>query len=387
MLTLHGGSTTHGIRWSKIASGALLSCLLVQAQASTPASPDELQRVKAYGDVSIAQDSVAHWGPWEEFAPPAAPPEAVGYPPLAAEDLYLPVPQLTPTEGLCTPGGICGFGAFTTLGSPDTHPYQLRASASGEPTGQDALPASIVVWGQTLSTGALLMPQSPALSLQGGTYASADQRYEAYVEGGHYYFDPAAVSAAWYQGSVSEANTDNPDSPAQRIWGMAGIVTPTADMLRLPLSTPQATYIGYDSDREGPYNGAPNVVLHVDFARQSLTGVINGGKDGGLGGSVQTSPGQSSNTLARGAVGFEFSGQIRGSNFTSTQVSAPDAQRISGSVVGAFFGAGATAVGGVTDIIKTTNNTAPASYQDARFVSPFVAVREDHLKITERQLD
>jgi hypothetical protein len=111
----------------------------------------------------------------------------------------------------------------------------------------------------------------------------------------------------------------------------------------------------------------PNVILNVKFGDGTFTGSFNGGADGKV--SIGTS---ASGPVLSGAVGFNVtSGVITGSEFQSTGLSASDGT-VTGTVRGAFFGPMAAAAGGVADVTKTRTDGA---YSNARFVSPFLAIK------------
>jgi C-lobe and N-lobe beta barrels of Tf-binding protein B len=419
------------------------------ALAAKP-SQEELQRIKVYGNVTLAQDSASEWGPWEQFEPPMAGTAPVEFLHSASTELYRPLAQVdAPTDRVspCAAGSICGYGVFVeqtrylkleSMGSdtlaPDEHPYQLTVNvlddvlsdtAPTEPVlmmakaaaSEDPLPGAIEVLSTPLSTGSFLTPRSPTLTRDEEGYSNSDwaggQNYS--VELGYWanqYFDVSVAQATWFYGdnSVRQGEESTLPSQGQYFRGVAGIVTSAADMLALPRAGEGAkvTYSGYDSFGLDNYTKGPNVVVNVDFATQKFQATFNGGVDKGLGGWLDRAEAKSG-TILGGAVGFVAEGNISGSNFKSTSVSAQDATAISGSVVGSFFGSNAAAVGGVADITKSkaavqavmeptsvvmTSSpvavVAPAvsvevaqpvvsisspGYTNARFVSPFLAVR------------
>jgi len=113
-------------------------------------------------------------------------------------------------------------------------------------------------------------------------------------------------------------------------------------------------------------------LLKVEFGPGIWSGSINGGADnGGVSGrsmNVYTAP---SGKVLEGMVGVDGIGVIKGSEFISTGVSATDGT-VKGSIRGAFFGPMAAGAGGVIDITKTRTD---GTYTNARFVSPFLAVK------------
>ena len=178
------------------------------------------------------------------------------------------------------------------------------------------------------------------------------------------------MQATWYTGSlsryVSGASEDTPGQWLnQTVQGVAGVTTSDADMSALRAGNVSATYVGFDGKSDHAY---ANVKLEVNFGNGSFTGSFNGGTDAYNVSQATTAQG----TQLRGRVGFDVtSGVITGANFTSTGLSAADG-RVTGSVTGAFFGPKAAAAGGVADITKTRHDGA---YTDARFTTPFLAIK------------
>lgn len=88
-----------------------LAAALVAGLSAHAATPAEMQNIKLYGDVTIAQDSVKAWGPWEQFEAPAA-----GTPPVLPSfhtdmsNLYRPIAPVIQTTGT-----LEGFATFTKL--------------------------------------------------------------------------------------------------------------------------------------------------------------------------------------------------------------------------------------------------------------------------------
>jgi len=425
--------TIHRIRFQRSAL-TLAALVLAQSLANAAVSEDDLKKVKVYGNVTVAQDSVAKWGPWEEFEAPAAGPAQLAGIPATVREVYRPLPDV-PVEGLCAGGSLCGFGAFTTetwvygreqefeLGeSPDIHPVVLqgRIVTQDHPTRPDvseplrvapgegayaSLPYQVAYAGTPLSTGTLVFPDSGTLTLdyadiddgsdiEVGYYRSgwvSDTQYEYHelnAETVPVLGDPADTQIALFEHNgyitdyvagqqskygVSERN--------QELWGVIGYTTTDAEMSALRASGATATYQGYGWTN---YSGTP-VTINVNFGNSTWTGNWGGQEGGRDSGYVRTYTTNTGNTVLYGSVGFEAQGVITGVNLTSTSVSAADAASISGSVRGAFFGTNAAAVGGVVDITKT--RVAPAaptatmliegpktlSSYSGRYVAPFAA--------------
>ena len=87
-----------------------LAAALVTGLSAHAATPAEMQTIKLYGDVTIAQDSVKAWGPWEQFEAPAAgnPPVLPAFVVMVTVDptsTWLPAPGLMLTTTAVLPVG------------------------------------------------------------------------------------------------------------------------------------------------------------------------------------------------------------------------------------------------------------------------------------------
>ncbi|RZI83810.1 MAG: hypothetical protein EOP38_11395 [Rubrivivax sp.] len=332
-----------------------------QALAATP-SNSELQGVKLYGDVSIAQDSVNNWGPWEQFEPPAAAPAAVTLPRVTAE-LYRTLPRAvtpgTPTPPVVIPPetpSLIGFGAFSTLsfnqgegGSEQSvdgpHSLSLTGTAVTPSSTGATFPDAIRLQTTTLSGSPYSRPDSGALTLQDGAY-SRDQNGQTQTSltlvppEGVVGTEEAKVS--FYSKSIINYVRDaqDPDQLNAQSFvmetGVIGVQTSVTDMADLQRTNATASY-------QGKSMGGSDVIMNVNFAGQgSWTGSWNNGADSAQG------------------VGFNASGTISGAQFNSTSVSTTDDANISGFVKGAFYGSRAAAAGGVADITKNEVRTVDA---------------------------
>ncbi len=97
------------------------STLSAHASEATGA---QLKTIKLYGNVSIADDDINAWGPWEQIEPPQAGPTS-GLRHMASDrELYRPLatpitktltPPTTVDDFACVGGGVCGFGVMYTL--------------------------------------------------------------------------------------------------------------------------------------------------------------------------------------------------------------------------------------------------------------------------------
>jgi hypothetical protein len=414
-------------------AGACLSLCSALAQAATPTQA-ELDSIVLYGNTTIAQDSTSAWGIWDSIEPTSAGPALPRTEHFTTGDVYRPLAQWTVSgnqaaaaqaDSICKGGGICGFGIFydgydyggymytpvnvesvsepgnmaPTL--PSHHPYALTADVVAAPVQEvvspfpmpfpmpfpillqpaavtsDAYPAALEVLSAPLLDGSFMLPGKQTLVGQGKGYYSkqnqvkGDENYSLRVDRwANDYFNPAEVQATWYYGDLYKYVSGTEDGEGgwqvhQGVEGVAGVVTADADMSALRASNVTATYVGFDGKGE-TYKA--NVKLDVNFGNGSFTGAFNGGTDGGYVAKVNTPNG----TQLTGQVGFAVtSGVITGANFKSTGLSAADGT-VKGTVTGAFFGPMAAAAGGVADVTKTRNDGA---YQNARFTSPFLAIK------------
>jgi hypothetical protein len=405
-----------------LALSALALAVTLLTQTAQAATDEELQSIKLYGNVTIAQDSPSSWGPWGAFENlPGMPPMLSREPiiPTFQKDLYRPLPQ-TQEVGGCAGGSICGFGFFTGYDASlnparlqpqsmasdgDYHPIQMVGTVVQPGSGQYELPSAIpdvLSIHTTLlsSTGSnLIFPQSGDLTLNSveGSYidydrsSSTDTHNERFRLTGYLSTNLASPSDTyvidvWGDTRLQDyiAGTGDTESYWHSRYnsfeGYMGLTTTDQDMAALRGSHATATYQGYD------YSNS-RVDLEVNFGNSTWSGSWNNGVDG----SVSTYTSDTGHTVLDGRVGFTAQGTISGVNLTSTSVAASDATAISGFVKGAFFGPQAAAVAGVVDITKSRAQPqmnpmrlTPAvnigGYTNARFVSPFIAVRPELIR-------
>lgn len=348
--------TNHSLKALTLA----VATVLWQTQVAAAPTNAELNSVKLYGNVTIAQDSVTGWGPWTEFEPPAA-----GNPPLAAlpttPDLYRTLPQVAtatppgPTPVTPTPErDLIGFGAFysliTTPNAPDItdgpHPFSLAGTAVTPASTGSWLPDSFEM-SITPMVGTSPAPSSSLLAVQAdGSYAGGtDTAQLKLIASPGTAVDAQATEASFYQ---FLSYISSPDERAPQVVTHVGVIgyrSTAADMLDLRGRGVVATYNG-QSTANATASFVP-MSMRVDFGASTWTGVWNGG------------------VTKNGAIGFAAAGNITGANFNSSSITANDSNRISGTVTGAFFGPMAAAAGGVTDITKS----------GVRHVDSFLAVK------------
>lgn len=374
------------LRSSAIAAAVAL--LALQAQAAPSAA--DLQQVKAYGNVSVAQDSAGSWGPWTEFeAPAAGPSQPVGLGRSGGEP-YRPLPGTTGSNGgggttpPVDPGPppaptVIGWGLFfDNKAEPkqqgcvalDCHPIQLNIEAN-YPSADALLPDTVNAQLVALTnikpkfseTGSLkLDAESPFYSRASETelvYAVPDPQTE---NPGNVLEMQAAFVRLSLNAYLAGDNSDEPTS--QSVYAVVGVATSAADMAALKGRNANATYTGRDQ------YGSDNVKLAVNFGNGTITGVHNGGTDG----VVQATTSPTGRTVLAGQVGFNWAGTITGPNFQATSFSTGNGSinTAASSLNGSFYGKDAAAAGGVVNVVKTS-----ASYPGGgTFTGNFLTVKD-----------
>jgi len=357
-------------------SAAIAAFLGLAATGSSLATPstEDLQKVRLYGNVTIAEDSVQSWGPWTEFEEPAAGPQATAQASTGGRtDPYRPLPVIN------TPA-ILGFGVFLTDSananaqinavatlSADLTPYNLTADiiSAADPSSElSAWPLAIRGQTTALNTGeSTWLGDTGTLNLTPGdfwfNYSSVSESVTPYVfldlYPGGWYYDPQQVQATFYSGSSYAGES------SQGTWGVIGTPTPAADLSSLRSRGVTASYIGYALDERGIN---PSINMSVNFGNSTFTLVSNNSSDG----AVRTETSTSGATLLKGQVGYTATGTVSGVYFNSTNITSADEASISGKVRGAFYGPAAAAAGGVSDITKN----------GARYTAPFLAVQPQY---------
>lgn len=333
---------------------------------AAPATQEELNKIRLYGEVTIAEDSVRSWGPWTEFEETAAGPQAAAQGGASTKsETYRPVPQVASPA-------LLGFGVVlqesATLTSPALTPYELSGTittASDPTSGLPAWPQAIQVRTTALNSGeGTWLSANAPLNLGTGdfwfNYASPSESANPYIAldlyPGGWFYDPQEVQATFYSGKSYAGES------AQGTWGVMGTPTSASDLSALRSQRMVATYSGYALDNQG---SNPPISMSVNFGNSTFTLTSNGGVDG----SVRTETATNGTTLLKGQVGYTATGTVSGVTFSSSTVTTGDQGAISGKVKGAFFGPSAAAAGGVTDLTKN----------GARYTAPFLAVQPKYL--------
>jgi hypothetical protein len=232
-----------------------LAAALVAGLSAHAATPAEMQTIKLYGDVTIAQDSVKAWGPWEQFEAPAA-----GNPPVLpafradASSLYRPIgPVIPPTP--VTEGTIEGFATFTKqdfncdceYAIVGTDQAKVRGSYSLTNVAEVGLPSYISAEFAPhtyMGTTEIPLTSTGRLDLAGIAYSNASNNpvvIPVSVEG----IDSNEIQAwafiEYARGSTETATTLNAEGQTP-IYGVVGVRTSDADIAALRASNFTASY-------------------------------------------------------------------------------------------------------------------------------------------------
>lgn len=330
--------------------------LLLQTQAQAAPTSAELNSVKLYGDVTIAQDSVSGWGPWTEFEPPAA-----GAPPLAqlpnTSELYRTLAQATAPE-------LIGFASVYTQvrtgeGLAFADPYTIGINGTPTKVSLDGsfLPDSFVLQVTEATAGDYPLPTSVPLTLQDGVYVSSLTPTPEGLTTLELLTNPddpidAQASQVSFYRLVSYLGS--PDGPSPQVLvqvGVIGYATSAADMANLQSGKVTATYTGYAATFEA---GFVPLIMNVDFGASTWSATVNNGGH------------------TNGTAGFTTDGGINGSSFStnaSSTFTSTTPGVTTGSMGGSFFGTQAAAVGGA---YKVTQDGAQysASFAGVKTATP-----------------
>lgn len=372
------------------ASIALLSQPALAAKQGKVYHEEEWKKTKTYGNTLIAEDSTTNWGPWKQFIRPAAGPLAIApmpgmrsdganyYRPETVEE-YSPKYTLDEKKELaidpCQGGEWCGYMAYksTTVIPPRgdrTWPVYLKGGpVPTRMTMGFAAPDGAEGVG-TVTYALTGLTDHELNDLEGEIYNSGDITVAFY--GSLANFNDNAPYSTSFNGANSSGSGQSTYGSATQWWGsndarwgtadwsggpfVAGNTTPLADMATRSLS---ATFNGMAA-------GGAYVNIAVNFDTASWTGSWNGGSDGAVAFHNDSATGTQ---YVTGRVGFNVTGgTITGADFRSTGLDANDGA-VTGTVIGNFFGAGATTLGGISDITKSSE----AYEGTARNVDVFVA--------------
>jgi len=288
------------------------------AAAATPSS-EELASVKLYGNVTIAQDSVNNWGPWEQFEAPAAGPVALT-PPSFSLEFFRTLPKVK-EDGLNQE--LAGFGTFAVIeqnenaeGGFQWHNIELTGTAFNQPAPGSLSPQGLQLLTTTVDESTHLMPDSGKLVQTGDTYSGINAQ-------GHLTslalipsdVDSEKAQASFYQRQIitdyitdTEGNINDVLRGSIEV-GVIGYKTATSDMSALRANNFQANYVGQSLSLAA---GFQSMSMSVNFGNSTWHGNFDAA--GGISASGSVS-GNSFNASSINAGESSAQGYIRG-NFT-----------------------------------------------------------------------
>lgn len=333
------------VRATSLAAGLVFSLTGLSAHAATT---DEMQKIKLYGDVTIAQDSVTSWGPWAQFEAPAAGNTPPSVPTFTsdASNLYRPIGPVTPPTPPAT-GSIEGFATFTQF---DNSSEQLVGTSLATVVGSYSL-TNVAVSSDPVTTlpafvsgsfaphtalgtpGPLLLSNTGTLNLVPSSflYSSPDGQTSAIpisLEG----LDSNAIQAWAFIVNYANGGTAPSDVSSQDagpIVGVVGVRTSAADMAALRSGNFTATYQGVTLVHQFGFN------MNVNFGNSTFNAKV---ADSNLN------------------VTYGFSGGVNGSNIASTRVYGAGGASITGGLTG--FLTGPQAAGFIGNVnVRSTDGT------------------------------
>lgn len=344
------------VRATSLAAGLVFSLSGLAAHAATTA---EMAKIKLYGNVTIAQDSVQSWGPWEQFEAPAA-----GNQPSVptfgsdASNLYRPIGPVNPPVPPTPPavGSIEGFATFTQFDNSSESligsslatvvgSYSLtNVNVSSDPV--TTLPAfvsgSFTPHTALGTAGPLLLSNTGTLNLVPNSflYSSADGQTNAIpisIEG----IDSNAIQAWAF--IVNYANGSNVPSAvdaqdAGPIFGVVGVRTSAADMAALRSGNFVATYQGTTLANAFAFN------MNVNFGNSTFNAKV---ADSNLN------------------VTYGFSGGVNGSTVASTRVYGAGGATVAGGLAGFFTGNKAAGFIGNVNVRSTDGTPSKFTLNDS----------------------
>ncbi|MBS1139048.1 MAG: hypothetical protein H6R13_501 [Proteobacteria bacterium] len=360
--------------------------------------------VKSYGKVVIAQDSVGHWGPWEDFVEPAAgAPAPVAMPGMSAGDQYRKTPDIIviPEDKGCATGAWCGYAIFRNSAdqresynersyykpsNPWTGALFTLMPTPDDPSitaGEGRGPGSIA-W-QLDSLGAILPTFSESAGaipadFGGGWWFTGDDglhhfhtdAYAADVNGVSHNMFSSEARNTFGSGPFEQAITGqmiNIGSKWRPIW----VRIAADEQVAVGDFSQMTVYVKGESrsmerppvaQTEGYYVAGiatPQAYLASQQASNIRANYVGGSFDGSRQGSVaiqvQFGPATWQGQWESSAMSFQAAGNITGANIAATNISALsncDRATYSGYVQGTFYGEQAGSIGGVSSVTKTS---------------------------------
>lgn len=316
-----------------------VAALFAQGHAAAAPSPEELASVKLYGNVTIAQDSVNNWGPWEQFEAPAAGPAALT-PPAFSLEFFRTLPKVK-EDGLNQE--LAGFGTFAVIdqreGSEEGfqwHNMALTGTAFNQPALGSLSPQGLQLLVTTADESTHLMPDSGKLVQTGDTYSGINAQ-------GHLTslalipsdIDSEKTQASFYQRQIitdyvsdGEGNINDVLRGSIEV-GVIGFKTSTSDMSALRANNFQAYYVGQSLSLNA---GFQNMSMSVNFGNSTWQGSFDA------------------------AGGIWASGNVSGNSFSADSISAGESSA-EGYIKGNFTGAMAAGLMGSLDVTANGGRT------------------------------
>lgn len=322
-----------------IAAGALV-CLATVSGTAAASDPD-MQHVKVYGNVTVAQDSVSSWGPWEQFEPPAAGQQGRVNAPVDTREKYRPLHKPQADNSGCAPGSVCGYAvsyqipSLPTPSVPTEQSSSVRLTAQGEEGPSLPQPTLHVV--HVLSTGGpaegtTLSNQINVLTNPLAGKGSANTGPLGYIGDNQHQSADAATTVTInlpdQDAGVSENNfilVNYVDGVGGRLaTGAVGRVTSTPDMAALRADNATGYFYGTDST-------GGKVQMNVNFGKGTFTYNTTGGE-----------------------LNYDAAGSVKGSGYNATSFQTANT---SGTLLGSFVGRNAAGTVGAADVTQNGFNS------------------------------
>ncbi|MCK5092391.1 MAG: hypothetical protein KAR30_07655, partial [Gammaproteobacteria bacterium] len=118
----------------------------IQAEAAKTNNKDKYKDVMVYGNVTLEQDSMKEWGPWEQFIQPAAgapvPPPVAAITPDPIPEIREPIIPEEEVASACEPGAPCGYASYRHYGGQE-YEYGGGEGGAWDYTSGEGAPAKI----------------------------------------------------------------------------------------------------------------------------------------------------------------------------------------------------------------------------------------------------
>lgn len=339
-----------------------------------------LMTVTTSGFAITDDDSVHSWGPWSTLVQPAAGPQAPTPTTLAGpvvpgfgagdSNQFTPVVEnpdndgtgVTPVEGNCVAGSVCGYALISQATSIDGDDPVNSSLQAATPT----LTPIPVFNNENLTMNTSLMVNSDtslviseSLNVPVNFFGGTAWNYFAFENNRIVGLNGTTIDVAGTPFAYgSSFNVDLGGGNTINTRFIYGETTGLDDLSALNVGNSVAAYSG------SSLISGRSVNITVDFGANTWSGSWNGGTDSG----VSASASSDNLNVLTGGVGFNASGTLSAANIVSTSVSATDASAISGTVNGSFFGGDAGVLAGAVDITKSVEG----SYTDGVYRDLYV---------------